>query len=146
MKKTLLLILVILVAIQFIRPEKNTSKINKNSISTTMQIPEEVKQIIKTSCTNCHSNHTKYPWYNEIAPVSWFLASHVNNGKKHLNFSEWNTYNKNQKNHIIKDLQEVLKNQKMPLKSYLILHKDAKMTPKQYKTVLEWAKTLKATY
>jgi len=142
MKKTLLLILVILVAIQFIRPEKNTSKINKNSISTTMQIPEEVKQIIKTSCADCHSNNTKYPWYSEISPISWYLANHVNEGKEHLNFSEWAAYNKDQKKHILKDLDEKLTTHEMPLKSYLIVHKEAVMTKNQYDILLNWMKTI----
>ena len=89
MKKILLGILIIIILIQFIRPEKNISSESINDISTVMDVPENVQEIIKTSCADCHSNTTKYPWYSEVAPVSWYLASHVNDGKKHLNFSEW---------------------------------------------------------
>ena len=106
MKKILLGILIIIILIQFIRPEKNISNDGINDISTVMDVPENVQEIIKTSCADCHSNTTKYPWYSEVAPVSWYLASHVNDGKKHLNFSEWASYNKNQKEHIIKDLKK----------------------------------------
>ena len=142
MKKVVLWILVVFVLIQFIRPEKNDSNIGINDITTVMQVPENVKEIIKTSCADCHSNYTKYPWYSEIAPVSWYLAQHVNEGKEHLNFSEWAAYNKDQKSHILKDLDEELADHKMPLKSYLILHKEAEMTKAQYKILLDWVKAI----
>lgn len=142
MKKVLLGIIVVLVIIQFVRPEKNQSKEENNSITTVMQIPDNVKEIIKTSCADCHSNYTKYPWYSEIAPVSWYLAQHVNEGKEHLNFSEWVAYNKDQKEHILKDLEEELEEFKMPLKSYLLVHKEAKLSSSQYKILLNWVKTI----
>ncbi|NOR27347.1 MAG: cytochrome C [Lutibacter sp.] len=142
MKKILLGVLVGLILIQFIRPEKNSSKDFANDISTIINVPEEVQQIIKTSCADCHSNNTKYPWYSEIAPVSWYLAQHVNEGKEHLNFSEWAAYNKDQKSHILKDLEEEIEEHKMPLKSYLILHKEAELTKNQYETILNWVKTI----
>jgi len=143
MKKILLGILIIIVLIQFIRPEKNDSNENINDISTVMDVPENVQEIIKTSCADCHSNTTKYPWYSEIAPASWYLASHVNDGKKHLNFSEWAGYNKNQKEHIIKDLKKELKSKEMPLNSYLWIHKEAVVSPEQYKILLDWVQTIK---
>ena len=143
MKKILLGILVVIVLIQFIRPEKNISNKDINDISTVMDVPENVQEIIKTSCADCHSNTTKYPWYSEIAPVSWYLASHVNDGKKHLNFSEWAAYNKNQKEHIIKDLKKELKSKEMPLNSYLWIHKEAVVSPEQYKILLDWVQTIK---
>ncbi len=144
MKKTLLIILVVVVVIQFIRPKKNISNEVINDITTVLTVPEDVQEIIKISCADCHSNNTNYPWYSEIAPISWYLASHVNDGKKHLNFSEWTTYNKNQKEHIIKDLKKELKSKKMPLNSYLWIHKDAVVSADQYKILLDWVNTLKA--
>ena len=143
MKKILLGILIIIILIQLIRPEKNISSESINDISTVMDVPENVQEIIKTSCADCHSNTTKYPWYSEVAPVSWYLASHVNDGKKHLNFSEWASYNKNQKEHIIKDLKKELKSKEMPLNSYLWIHKEAVVSPEQYKILLDWVQTIK---
>ncbi len=142
MRKVLLGLLVGLILIQFISPEKNDSGNRNNDYTTVMQVPNEVKEIIKTSCADCHSNKTKYPWYSNIAPVSWFIAHHINEGKEHLNFSEWTAYNNDQKDHIIKDLEEELEEQKMPLKSYLLIHKDAKLTQDQYNILLAWVKTL----
>ncbi|HEY9169905.1 MAG TPA: heme-binding domain-containing protein [Lutibacter sp.] len=142
MKKVLLGIFAVFILIQFIRPEKNNSKNDTNSISTVMEIPVEVNKIIQTSCANCHTNSTIYPWYNKIAPASWFLAQHVNEGKEHLNFSEWTSYNNDQKRHLIKDLKEVLNERKMPLKSYLLIHDDAKLTENQYQILYDWVKTI----
>lgn len=143
MKKVILGILVVFILIQFARPKKNDSRNRVNDISTVMDVPEDVQLILKTSCNDCHSNYTNYPWYNEVAPVSWFVASHVNKGKEHLNFSDWTVYNKNQKEHIINDLEEVLQSHEMPLSSYLKKHKEAEMTDEQYKTLLNWVKTIK---
>lgn len=143
MKRLLLIILVLFILIQFIKIEKNDSKNELNAISTVMEIPVEVNKIIQTSCSDCHSNSTKYPWYSKIAPASWFLAQHIKEGKEHLNFSEWTTYNKDQKEHIIKDLKEVLNEREMPLKSYLLIHKDAKLTENQYQILYDWANALK---
>jgi len=143
MKKVVLGILVVFILIQFIRPDKNDSKNYTNDITTVMEVPEDVQLILKTSCADCHSNHTVYPWYNDVAPVSWFIASHVNDGKEHLNFSEWTGYNKNQKDHILNDLEEVLQSRGMPLSSYLKKHKEAEMTDTQYNTLLNWVKTIK---
>jgi hypothetical protein len=143
MKKTLLGILIVIILIQFIRPEKNSSNEGTNAISNVMDVPENVQEIIKTSCADCHSNTTKYPWYSEIAPISWYLASHVNDGKKHLNFSEWGSYNNYQKEHILKDLKKVLKSKEMPLNSYLWIHNEAAVTPEQYKILLDWVNNIK---
>lgn len=143
MKKILLSFLVVFILIQLIRPTKNDSRNNINHISTVIETPNEVTQILINSCNDCHSNFTKYPWYSEIAPVSWYLASHVNDGKEHLNFSEWKAYNKYQKEHILNDFEEVLEAHKMPLQSYLLLHKEAEMSKENYKSLIAWVKTLK---
>lgn len=143
MKKVLFAILAVFILIQFIRPAKNDSKNETNAISTVMEIPVEVNKMIQTSCADCHSNSTKYPWYNEIAPASWYLAQHVKEGKEHLNFSEWTTYNKDQKEHLLKDLKEVLNEREMPLKSYLLIHKNAKLTENQYQILYDWVNSIK---
>jgi len=142
MKKVLLGILVVFILIQMIRPTKNDSRNDINHISTVMAVPNEVREIFKTSCNDCHSNNTVYPWYSEVAPVSWYLAQHINEGKEHMNLSEWTVYNKNQQDHILKDFEEVLETHEMPLKSYLIIHKDAEMTNEQYEVLMNWVKSI----
>ena len=143
MKKVFLILLLAFILIQFVRPEKNDSKNEMNAMGTVMEIPVEVTKIIQTSCADCHSNSTKYPWYSEIAPASWYLAQHVKEGKENLNFSEWTLYNKDQQAHILKDIKEVLNEREMPLKSYLLIHKDAKLTENQYQILYDWANNVK---
>ncbi|MDP6922677.1 MAG: heme-binding domain-containing protein [Lutibacter sp.] len=142
MRKKILIVLVIIVVIQFISPEKNLSADERFAISTVMEVPTQVQELLKVSCNDCHSNSTIYPWYSDIAPVSWFLARHVNQGKEHLNFSEWVQYNTHQRDHIKNDLEEVLKDHEMPLKSYVWLHPEAAMTPEQVDLLLEWVATI----
>lgn len=143
MKRILLALLVIFILIQFIRPDRNDSGDWTSNYTTVLNVPDEVVEIIKTSCGDCHSNKTKYPWYSNIAPASWYLANHVNHGKRNLNFSEWATYNENQLNHLISDLEEVIESREMPLKSYLWLHDDAKMSDAQYDVLKEWVSSIK---
>ena len=144
MKKIVLILLVILIGIQFIRPDKNIPEPSIDLISKEMNMPEEIEEIVLNSCADCHSDQTAYPWYAEIAPLSWYIASHVNDGKKHLNFTQWANYNKNQKSHIVNDLEDELTKHKMPLKSYLILHKNATLTELQYQQFLSYVATLKS--
>ena len=129
----------IFVLIQFIRPEKNvinpklTTNLN-NEVNTTLVVQE----ILSSSCFDCHSNNTNYRWYHNMAPISWIVANHVNEGKNHLNFSEWGKYNKNQKKHILDEIEEVIKKNEMPLKSYLLIHHEKKITNQHKQYLLEW--------
>ncbi len=143
MRNLFLIVLVVFVLIQFIIPEKNDSKNEMNAMSTVMEIPVEANRIIQTSCADCHSNSTNYPWYNKIAPASWFLAQHVKKGKEHLNFSEWTAYNKDQKEHILKNLKEVLNEREMPIKSYVLVHKELGLSENQYQILYDWANSIK---
>jgi uncharacterized membrane protein len=141
MKKSLILkiILGLIIGIQFIRPNKNIlDQPSENDITFDKNLTLEVKEIINTSCVDCHSNNTNYPWYNQIAPFSWLIANHVNEGKDHLNFSEWSIYNKNQKKHILDEIKEVIEENKMPLKSYLLLHNEGEITNQERQYLLEW--------
>ena len=139
MIKKLLYFVAFIVLIQFIKPTKNTSKTaSKNSIYTTHFTELATQKIINNSCNDCHSNHTNYLWYHDIAPISWVIASHVNNGKKHLNFDEWSSYNKYQKTSIYDHFRQTIKERKMPLSSYLIMHKETALTDTEREILLDW--------
>jgi hypothetical protein len=143
-KKILLGLGVVLVIIQFIQPTRNVStSASANEISLHYAVPPEVQTILKQSCNNCHSNTTEYPWYTNIQPVGWWLQSHVNDGKRHLNFEEFGSYPEKKAKHKFEEIEDAVTEGWMPLKSYLILHADAKLTPDQAKTVAEWAGSLK---
>ena len=143
MKNLLKVLLVAFIILQFFRIDKTNPPVDKKmDFLTIKKTPENLSKMIKSACYDCHSNETVYPWYAEIAPVSWYLASHVNDGKEHLNFSEWTAYNVHQKEHILKDLKEVMESHEMPLKSYLLLHENAKMNKNQYEAFSKWLSTI----
>src|ERR1019366_10052140 len=87
-----IIVLFALIAIQFFHPQKNLSNDLTNDISKKFAGPDSVQQILKTSCYDCHSNHTEYPWYSKIQPVGWWLTDHINEAKRGLNFNEFSRY------------------------------------------------------
>ncbi len=141
-KKVAIALGVILVVLQFIRPAKNEGEAyTTNDITHTVSapIPDDVKKILETSCFDCHSNHTNYPWYTNIQPIGLWMQNHVDDGKKHLNFSEYNTYKPKRKKHKLEEIGEEIKEHEMPLFSYTLIHTDAKMSDEQIALVTNWA-------
>lgn len=139
MKKIIIIILILIAAIQFITIDKEnpTADFNKDFIQITNP-PEEFALIIKSSCYDCHSYHTEYPWYSNVAPVSWLLKNHVEDGRKHLNFSIWTDYKEAKKNHKIEECIEVIESEEMPMKGYVLLHDEADLSPEQRKGLKNW--------
>jgi len=142
-RKILLALFGILIIIQFIRPEKNNSvAASPNDITQHYAVPDDALSIIKRSCYDCHSNHTDYPWYFNIQPVAWWMQNHVNDGKREINFSEFNSYPAKKQSHKLHEVIEQIKNDEMPIDSYLWIHKNAKLNDEQKKIVTGWADSL----
>lgn len=137
-------LLVVLLVIQFIRPARNTSESESaNEISNHYAVPAEIHAVLKTSCYDCHSNNTKYPWYSQIQPVAWWLQSHINEGKGELNFSEFGTYEQKKAKHKFEEIEEVVREGEMPLSSYTFIHRDTKLSQEQSAAIALWAGALK---
>ncbi|MGL6267918.1 MAG: heme-binding domain-containing protein, partial [Chitinophagaceae bacterium] len=131
-KKIAMGLLVALVIIQFFKPDRNISpEKSPNDITNKYKVPAPVQEILKTSCNDCHSNNTIYPWYANIQPVAWWLADHVNEGKRELNFSEFSTYSPKKAHHKLEEVNEMVKEGEMPLQSYTIIHQNAKLSEAQ---------------
>lgn len=151
-RKILIAIVVILVIIQFFRPEKNVSGESQYDVSTRYAVSDSVKTILAKACNDCHSNKTEYPWYSNIQPVAWWMANHVEDGKRHLNFSDFTKSKLSRQNHKFEETIEVLEEGEMPLASYtwLGLHPQANLTNEEKNTLIHWARTqmdtLKAQY
>jgi cytochrome c553 len=144
-KKILIAILVVFIIIQFIKPAKNqSSAVTPNEIFANFQTADSTKQLIRTACYDCHSNNTVYPWYAEIQPAAWWLADHVNEGKSELNFSEFASYKPKKADHKLEEMVEMLKEGEMPLKSYTLIHNDAKLSDAQREELSKWAESLRA--
>jgi len=143
MKKKIVLALVAAVVImQFIRPSLNQSEpIAAGDISKVMTVPQEVHTLLISKCYDCHSNNTNYPWYAHIQPVGWFLNGHVVEGKEHLNFSAFNTYNAEKAAHKLEEVGEAFTEGWMPLDSYTMIHQDAKVTPADVQLITNWLST-----
>lgn len=138
-KISLLLFLILIVAIQFIRPERNHSdETSSSDISAAMAVPHDVKTVLENACYDCHSNNTAYPWYSNIQPVGWMLSKHIKEAKKELNFSEFGTYDQEKRSDKLKEIAHTIEDDEMPLSSYRIMHKNSRLTSQQKEMVTGW--------
>ena len=146
-KKILLLLLIVLAIAQFFGPEKNQGEMASIDAFISETHPsDEVKMILKESCFDCHSDVTRYPWYNNITPVNYWMSHHVEEGKEELNFSNWSSYSIKRKDHKLEEVIEMVEEKEMPLPSYTWTHKEAKLTETQMKAVIDWAKQVRLGY
>ncbi len=142
-KKIVKLVVLLFILIQFYRPSKNIStEVSAADFLKITNANESVSTMFKTSCYDCHSNNTEYPWYAEVAPISWMVAHHVDEGKEELNFSEWNTFSQKRKEKKLDEMIEMLEEREMPLKTYLPMHSEAKLSDAQNQKLIDWIKSL----
>ncbi len=134
MKLALLIFLIIFIVMQFIQPNKENIVVDKN---LEIKAPTEVMSLLKTSCFDCHSNETTWPWYSQIAPFSWVVANHVNTGRKALNFSTWENYSPQLKEEKLKAIYRTAY-ASMPLPSYIYAHGEANLTKEQRSMIRDW--------
>ncbi len=135
----MVMLVAVFLVIQLIPVERNISRVPAGqSFEMTQKVPANVAAILKVSCYDCHSNNTRYPWYSELQPGAWFMARHITKGKEELNFDEFNNYSKRRKKAKIKSIISQIEKDQMPLKSYLLLHHDADLTPEQQKVLMQF--------
>lgn len=143
-KKILLAALIVFIAIQFVRPARNESgKPSPADISKIDSVPGNVQAILKTSCYDCHSNHTNYPWYSNIQPAGWWLASHIKEGKAELNFSEFGQYSIRRQRSKLFAIAKSIEDGTMPLRSYTLVHSNSKLTAYEKALLINWANKTK---
>ncbi len=144
-KKILVTLLIVFVLIQFYRLEKNNTDYRELTAFVDDTKPsEEVKAILEKHCYDCHSNKTNYPWYSEIAPVSFWIGHHVEEGNEHFNLSKWDNYKTKKRDHKLDELIEEIEEGKMPLNSYTWLH--GSITEEEKESLITWAKEVRAGY
>ena len=146
-KKILLVLLVLFVVAQFFGPKKNLGEMA--SVEPFLQEtnpPENVRAILKESCYDCHSNVTRYPWYNNITPVNYWMAEHINDGKKHFNASNWVGNSTKRKDKKMEGVIKLVKKKIMPISSYTLIHTQAKLSEEQIKAVSDWAEQVRMKY
>jgi len=133
LKKILIVLAIIVVGIQFIPVDRTNPPITQEIVA-----PTNVLSILKTSCYDCHSNETNWPWYSYVAPVSFLISGDVENGRKRVNFSEWDKYDEKKKEKKMGAMIEAVEEGAMPLPKYLITHSEAKMNPEKIKLLKDW--------
>jgi hypothetical protein len=140
LKKILLVLLIVFIAIQFIQPARNKNgQVLPTDISKTVSVPENVQTILQNACYDCHSNNTNYPWYNYMQPTAWILANHIKHGKKDLNFSDFGSYSNRRQQSKLKSIASQIKDEEMPLYSYTIIHKNARLSKEEKTLIINWA-------
>lgn len=146
-KKIFLGILFLLLFIQVFRIDKSTKPVDPSTDFIAITVPgEEVKNTLKIACYDCHSNQPAYPWYTNIAPVSWWIKHHIKEGREHLNFSDWGTYSEKRRNHKLEECIEMVEEGEMPMTSYTWMHKEAKLTDAQKLQLVEFFRAVKNRY
>ncbi len=144
MKRILLILIIILIAIQFIKPSKNIHPGPQPSdISTLYAVPANVDTILIKACKDCHSNNTRYPWYNNVQPVAWFLDNHVRGGKWAFNLNEFATFTIARQYDKIKEIKNQIDKGDMPLWSYTLIHKDAVLSDSEKNIVEAWSENIR---
>ncbi|MEI9957180.1 MAG: heme-binding domain-containing protein [Ferruginibacter sp.] len=144
LKRFFLLLLLVFIVIQFFRPAKNKATgISANDITTKYAVPQDVQNILKVSCYDCHSNNTNYPWYNNIQPVAWWLHNHITEGKRELNFSEFTSYRIGRQYRKLDAINAVVKKDEMPLSSYTLIHTNANLNEQQKLAIANWVIALR---
>lgn len=123
----------VLIGIQFIQVERTNP-----AVQSEIRAPDSVSAILRRACYNCHSNQTTWPWYSYVAPASWYLVRHVNRGRGDLNFSEWPALDFETQELTLNDIREQIEKGRMPLKSYLLLHPEARLSESDRRILVQW--------
>lgn len=143
LKITIWLVLAIFVILQFIpNTYPEVIKSNEFDLIQTGKVPSEIEQILKTSCYDCHSNETTYPWYAYIAPVSWLVVRDVKQGRSDLNFSEWANLKSRDKIKLLDEIADEVDEGNMPMPIYTITHRDASLDDNQKQVLVKWTEDM----
>jgi hypothetical protein len=138
-----LVILIVLVGLQLFPTRTNQSKdISSTDFLLTYKVPENIGNILQTSCYNCHSNNTEYPWYSRVQPIGLLLESHINEGKIELNFSEFESYSVRKQKSKLKSMVNQVEKGEMPLSSYTFIHRGARLSQDSKKALVNYLNSL----
>jgi len=139
-KNIMLLLLFVFIVMQFFQPDKNNNNVAiAENISSVIAMPDSVNKVLHLACYDCHSNNTEYPWYSNIQPIGWWLAGHIKDGKRELNFNEFATYTTKKQLKKLEEIKESQQDKWMPLEYYTLIHEDAKLDDEQRRLIIDWA-------
>lgn len=140
LKLAALALTILFISLQFVRPNKvNPPVAQSRTIESHARITPEVAGILERACKDCHSNQTEWPWYSQVAPVSWYVADHVKHGREEMNFSEWFTYDRERADWLLGAMCMTVERGRMPLPSYTRMHHPAKLSHEDVRTLCAWS-------
>jgi hypothetical protein len=99
--------------------------------------------LFQRACQNCHSENTEWPWYSKIPPASWMIRKDVGDARRHVNFSNWDSYNSGKQEDFLTRIGSVVRTGQMPLPRYTLLHKEARLTSQERQVIYEWTRAEK---
>lgn len=141
--KIIKILLVVFIAMQAFRIDKTNPQAAKELDFISINKPsKDIAKVLKASCYDCHSNESTYPWYSNVAPVSWFLKHHIDEAREELNFSEWGNFSEKRKAKKLEEITEEVEEGEMPMTSYLLMHSEAKMSDVQREAFVTYFKSL----
>jgi hypothetical protein len=134
--------LVVFIGAQFYRPDRSNPAVVPGASLTAKATPE-VAAILDRSCRDCHSNETRWPWYTSVSPTSWLVADHVHHGREHFNYSEWTSIDEDEQDKLLGGMCTLVERGRMPLPQYLIIHRDAKLSAAEVRTLCAWSEKMR---
>jgi hypothetical protein len=137
-RTALIVFLVVFIGAQFVRPDR-TNPASPAGGSLLSKAPPQVAAIIDRSCRDCHTNDTRWPWYTNITPTNWLIANHVHEGRDHVNFSTWSSYDEDEQDKFLGGICSMTKRGRMPMPSYLLIHRDAKLSDADVAALCAWS-------
>ena len=141
--KVLLILFAVFTLMQFFQPNRNSDKTaSADDITKVYHVPDNVQAILKKACNDCHSNSTRYPWYTYIQPFGWMMNSHIKEGKAELNFNEFGSYSARRQRSKVKAIAGSINDGSMPLASYTLIHRDAKLNNTEKNLILNWLRRI----
>lgn len=133
-------LIVVLLGIQLIRPDRTNPTIDPGqTVDSYVPLPDDIRSILTKACYDCHSHQTIWPWYSQVAPVSWLVARDVREGRQHLNFSSWGTYTNKRMSEKLSQIAGEVEEGSMPMRPYVWLHREADLTGEEKRRLVSWA-------
>jgi hypothetical protein len=132
-----LIVVILLIVIQFVPVDRSNPPVKGE-----IQVPPAVSKVLRVSCYDCHSYETEWPWYSQVAPISWIVTHDVHEGRSKLNFSTWNELNDEKRTKMVHEIWEEVSEGEMPLRGYLFAHPDARLSEDARQTVRAWAESV----
>ena len=141
LKFFVILLALVFACVQFVRPARvNPPEVAGRGVEEHLRITPPVQEILNRSCMDCHSNRTEWPWYSNVAPASWLVIDHVNHGRTHLNFSEWARLEREEAGGMLGSICKEAQGGSMPMPSYTLLHRSAKLSDSDVRMLCDWAR------